>query len=141
MCFTPQQVSLCMVLVTVCLFEECGHTVCQYCGQQVKCHPTRLLITHLGTHKGSYRMQLYKTKNAIEFTLQLVFRFFHSGTQGQQQMPCSLPEMFFDLGPPGEALVVTLSLTPGRPLSLNMDPESEHCTAPEGSGTSGGEEI
>lgn len=84
-------------------------------------------------------MQLYKTKNAIEFTLQFVFRLFHSGTQGRQQMPCSLPEMFLDLGPPGEALMVTLSLTPGRPLSFNMDPESGHCTAPEGSGTSGGE--
>ncbi|KAM9843246.1 uncharacterized protein ACBR49_012467 [Aulostomus maculatus] len=35
--------------------------------------------------------------------------------------PCTFPEVFLTLGAPGDNLVIPLSPTPGRPLSLNLN--------------------
>ncbi|XP_074553533.1 uncharacterized protein LOC141810095 isoform X2 [Halichoeres trimaculatus] len=43
--------------------------------------------------------------------------------QGQRKIiqPCTFPEVFLTLGAPGDNLVIPLSPTPGRPLSLNLN--------------------
>lgn len=49
---------------------------------------------------------------------------FDSDTwQGQRKIiqPCAFPELFLTLGAPGDNLVIPLSPTPGRPLSLNLN--------------------
>ncbi|KAJ3600648.1 hypothetical protein NHX12_031626 [Muraenolepis orangiensis] len=37
------------------------------------------------------------------------------------RQPCEFPEVFLTLGPPGEQIIVPLSPSPGRPLSLNLN--------------------
>ncbi|CAL8303425.1 unnamed protein product [Merluccius merluccius] len=37
--------------------------------------------------------------------------------------PCEFPEVFLTLGPPGEKIIVPLSPSPGRPLSLSLIPK------------------
>ncbi|KAJ7992079.1 hypothetical protein DPEC_G00274840 [Dallia pectoralis] len=57
-----------------------------------------------------------------QVTLTMTITFTpEQGWKVDNQLPCSFPEMILTLGPPGEAVVVPITQSPGEPLSLNFN--------------------
>jgi len=47
-------------------------------------------------------------------------------THGENNQPCSFPEVFLTIGQPGETIVLPLSPRPGGPIALNVNPPRNH---------------
>ncbi|XP_059389897.1 uncharacterized protein LOC132123258 isoform X2 [Carassius carassius] len=65
---------------------------------------------------------------SVQMSFQISMCFPPHQTHGPDNQPCPYPEIFLTVGQQGEAIVIPLSPTPGRPLSLNVNPPGQHCS-------------
>ncbi|XP_052406314.1 serine/arginine repetitive matrix protein 1 isoform X2 [Carassius gibelio] len=65
---------------------------------------------------------------SAQISFQISMCFPPHQTHGPNNQPCPYPEIFLTVGQQGEAIVIPLSPTPGRPLSLNVNPPGQHCS-------------
>ncbi|KAK7175230.1 hypothetical protein R3I93_002205 [Phoxinus phoxinus] len=72
----------------------------------------------------SDRERLPNNDMSAQISFQISMRFPPHQTHGVNNQPCTFPEVFLTIGQPGETIVLPLSPSPGRPISLNVNHRS-----------------